>query len=80
MVLPPMVYVPTPAELAAHFKHVARETSLPIMLYNNPPAYRTNIDVDVLDELDPIRICTAYRSKVELLGYPMSNISHLKHC
>jgi len=51
MVLPPMVYVPTPAELAAHFKHVARETALPIMLYNNPPAYRTNIDVDVLTEL-----------------------------
>jgi 4-hydroxy-tetrahydrodipicolinate synthase len=54
MVLPPMVYVPTPAELAAHFKHVARDTSLPIMLYNNPPAYRTNIDVDVLDELASI--------------------------
>ena len=36
--------------------------------------------LDVLDELDPIRICTGYRSKGELLRYPMSNISHLKHC
>jgi 1-pyrroline-4-hydroxy-2-carboxylate deaminase len=54
MVLPPMVYVPTPAELAAHFRYVARETSLPIMLYNNPPAYRTNIDVDVLTELSTV--------------------------
>ena len=36
--------------------------------------------LDVLDELDPIRICTGYRSKGELMRYPMSNISHLKHC
>jgi adenylosuccinate synthase len=36
--------------------------------------------LDVLDELDPIRVCTAYRSKGELMRYPMSNISHLKHC
>ncbi|MEO6797230.1 MAG: adenylosuccinate synthase [Candidatus Dormibacter sp.] len=36
--------------------------------------------LDVLDQFDPIRICTGYRSKGELLSYPMSNISHLKHC
>ena len=36
--------------------------------------------LDVLDEFDPIRICTGYISKGELHDYPMSNISHLKHC
>jgi adenylosuccinate synthase len=36
--------------------------------------------LDVLDELDPIRICTGYMSKGELQEFPMSNISHLKHC
>ena len=36
--------------------------------------------LDVLGELDPIRICTGYISKGELHEYPMSNISHLKHC
>ena len=36
--------------------------------------------LDVLDTVDPIRICTAYRSKGELQRHPMSNISHLKHC
>jgi 4-hydroxy-tetrahydrodipicolinate synthase len=51
MLLPPMVYVPTPAELTSYFRGVARETRLPIMLYNNPPAYRTNIDAQVLAEL-----------------------------
>src|SRR6266480_4611800 len=35
--------------------------------------------LDVLDEFDPIRICTGYISKGELQSYPMSNISHLKH-
>ncbi|HEU4626219.1 MAG TPA: dihydrodipicolinate synthase family protein [Steroidobacteraceae bacterium] len=51
MVLPAMVYVPTPAELAHHFRSVARATSLPIMLYNNPPAYRVNIGKETLAEL-----------------------------
>src|ERR1700680_3240944 len=36
--------------------------------------------LDVLDEFDPIRICTGYLSKGELQSFPMSNISHLKHC
>jgi dihydrodipicolinate synthase/N-acetylneuraminate lyase len=48
MLLPPMVYVPKPHELAAHFRGVAQSTGLPIMLYNNPPAYRTVVDTSVL--------------------------------
>ena len=51
MLLPPMVYVPQPHELVAHFKGVAERTGLPIMLYNNPPAYRTVIDKAVLEAL-----------------------------
>jgi 4-hydroxy-tetrahydrodipicolinate synthase len=51
MVLPAMVYVPTEEELVAHFKAVAEATSLPIMLYNNPPAYRVNITTAALTEL-----------------------------
>ncbi|WP_159981710.1 MULTISPECIES: dihydrodipicolinate synthase family protein [unclassified Novosphingobium] len=51
MLLPPMVYVPKAHELVAHFKGVAEQTDLPIMLYNNPPAYRTVIDQEVLTQL-----------------------------
>lgn len=51
MLLPAMVYVPTPDELYAHFKLVAQSTSLPIMMYNNPPAYRVSIDLDTLGRL-----------------------------
>ncbi len=54
MLLPAMVYVPKPEELVAHFKTVAEATSLPIMLYNNPPAYRVNIGVDVLRQLEGV--------------------------
>jgi 1-pyrroline-4-hydroxy-2-carboxylate deaminase len=51
MLLPAMVYVPTPRELEFHFRSVAAATRLPIMLYNNPPAYRADIDVDTLRRL-----------------------------
>src|ERR1700754_3298816 len=54
MVLPCMVYVPTDEELFAHFKAVAESTSLPIMLYNNPPAYRVTISIEVLKKLTAI--------------------------
>jgi len=51
MALPAMVYVPTEAELAAHFSTIAQGSNLPIMLYNNPPAYRVSITMEVLKRL-----------------------------
>jgi 4-hydroxy-tetrahydrodipicolinate synthase len=51
MLLPAMVYVPTPEELHAHFLGVAEATRLPIMLYNNPPAYRVSVDFATLERL-----------------------------
>jgi 4-hydroxy-tetrahydrodipicolinate synthase len=51
MVLPAMVYVPTEAELVAHFRAVSEATALPIMLYNNPPAYRVSIGIEALKAL-----------------------------
>lgn len=54
MLLPAMVYVPTPEELYAHFRAVAEATALPIMLYNNPPAYRVSIGLETLERLADI--------------------------
>jgi 4-hydroxy-tetrahydrodipicolinate synthase len=51
MVLPAMVYVPTEDELVRHFQEVAKASSLPIMLYNNPPSYRVNIELATLEAL-----------------------------
>ncbi len=51
MVLPAMVYVPTLLELETHLRMVAGATGLPVMLYNNPLAYRVSIDFDTLERL-----------------------------
>jgi 1-pyrroline-4-hydroxy-2-carboxylate deaminase len=51
MVLPAMVYVPAEHELEAHFRVVAASSPLPVMLYNNPPAYRVSIGARTLANL-----------------------------
>jgi 1-pyrroline-4-hydroxy-2-carboxylate deaminase len=54
MVLPPMVYKSDPRETMYHFRTVAGASDLPIMVYNNPPAYKVDITpemfVDLADE------------------------------
>ncbi|MCH4022207.1 MAG: dihydrodipicolinate synthase family protein [Acetobacter sp.] len=61
MVLPAMVYVPKPHELEHHFKAVAAATDMPIMLYNNPTAYRVNIEMDVLERLAEVPTIVAVK-------------------
>ncbi|HVL15074.1 MAG TPA: dihydrodipicolinate synthase family protein [Gemmata sp.] len=51
MVLPPMVYTPDRRETIAHFRAVAKASDLPIMVYNNPPAYRADITPDMFAEM-----------------------------
>lgn len=54
MVLPAMVYVPKDYELVNHFREIAKATDLPMMLYNNPTAYRVSIDAPVLSQLTEV--------------------------
>ncbi len=51
MVLPAMVYKSDPRETILHFRTVARATDLPIMVYNNPPAYSVDITPPMFAEL-----------------------------
>ncbi len=51
MVLPAMVYVPSEEELVTHFRTIADASALPIMLYNNPPAYRVTLSLETLARL-----------------------------
>lgn len=51
MVLPPMVYLSDRRETIAHFRAVAEATDLPIMVYNNPPAYKVDITPEMFAEL-----------------------------
>lgn len=65
MVLPAMVYVPKTEELIAHFYTIAQATRLPIILYNNPTAYRVNIGAEVLEALAPIPNIVAIKESSE---------------
>lgn len=51
MVLPPYIYSSDWREMAAHVSAVISATSLPCMLYNNPPAYRTDFTPTQIAEL-----------------------------
>ncbi|MBR9824520.1 MAG: dihydrodipicolinate synthase family protein [Alphaproteobacteria bacterium] len=61
MVLPAMVYVPTELELETHLRRVAAASNLPIMIYNNPPAYRVSISVDTLKRLSDVETLVAIK-------------------
>ena len=51
MVLPAMVYKSDPRETLTHFRSVAAATDLPVMIYNNPPAYGVDVTPEMFVEL-----------------------------
>ncbi len=51
MLLPPMMYKPTDDEVADFFLDVARETSLSILVYNNPVDYKIEITTDIFEAI-----------------------------
>jgi len=51
MMLPPMRYKAGDQETVTYFKAVASETSLPIMVYNNPVDYKIEVTLDMFEQL-----------------------------
>lgn len=51
MVLPPMRYKATDYETTVYLREVARSTSLPIIIYNNPVDYKIEVTLDMFEEL-----------------------------
>jgi len=51
MLLPPMRYKATDYETVVYFKEIAKNTSLPIMIYNNPVDYKIEVTIDMFEEL-----------------------------
>lgn len=51
MVLPAMVYKSDPRESMNHFRAVARASSLPIMVYNNPVSYSVDVTPEMFLQL-----------------------------
>jgi 4-hydroxy-tetrahydrodipicolinate synthase len=61
MLLPAMVYSAKPRETLAHFRGVAKATDLPIMLYNNPPIYRTDVTPEMLASLADVDTIVCFK-------------------
>ncbi|MEZ4854994.1 MAG: dihydrodipicolinate synthase family protein [Gelidibacter sp.] len=51
MMLPPMRYKSGDRETVEYFKAVANNTSLPIMIYNNPIDYKVEVTLNMFEEL-----------------------------
>lgn len=51
MVLPPMRYKPDHRECVKYFAEIAKSSDIPIMIYNNPVDYKTEVTVSMLDDL-----------------------------
>jgi len=51
MMLPPMRYNATEKETITYFSEVAKNTSLPIMIYNNPVDYKIEVTLDMFETL-----------------------------
>jgi dihydrodipicolinate synthase/N-acetylneuraminate lyase len=65
MVLPAMVYKSDPRETIAHFRAVARATTLEIMVYNNPVSYSVDITPEMFVDLADQSSLTAIKESSE---------------
>ena len=61
MVLPPMIYRGDDRETLAHFRTVARATSLPVLCYNNPVSYGTDLTPEMFAELSDEKTLVAIK-------------------
>jgi 1-pyrroline-4-hydroxy-2-carboxylate deaminase len=61
MAMPPMVYSAKPGELVAHFRAVGAASDLPIMLYNNPPAYGNDLKPEIVARLAEVKTIVAIK-------------------
>jgi 1-pyrroline-4-hydroxy-2-carboxylate deaminase len=75
MVLPPMRYRTDERELVQWFTSIANSTPLPIMLYNNPVDYKTEITLDVFEALLP---CTNIQAVKESTR-DVSNVTRMRN-
>ena len=51
MALPPMRYKTDYRETVTYFKTIANSTDLPVMIYNNPVDYKTEVTLDMFEEM-----------------------------
>ncbi|MDI9308580.1 MAG: dihydrodipicolinate synthase family protein [Limnohabitans sp.] len=75
MMLPPMRYKATDHETIVFFSEVAKNTSLPIMIYNNPVDYKIEVTLDMFEELLKLDNIQAVKESTR----DISNITRIKN-
>lgn len=75
MLLPPMRYKPDHREAVFYFRSIADATSLPIMLYNNPVDYKTEITINMFRELQAARNITAVKESTR----DVTNVTRMRN-
>jgi 4-hydroxy-tetrahydrodipicolinate synthase len=75
MLLPPMRYKADDRETVEFFKEVARNTDLPIMIYNNPVDYKIDVTLDMFQELTEFPHINAIKESTR----DVTNITRLKN-
>ena len=75
MILPPMRYKADKIETLEYFKNIAANTSLPIMIYNNPHDYKIEVTLDMFEELEKIPTIQAIKESTR----DVSNVTRLKN-
>jgi 4-hydroxy-tetrahydrodipicolinate synthase len=75
MMLPPMRYKSGDRETVEYFKAVANNTSLPIMVYNNPVDYKVEVTLNMFDELLKCKNIEAVKESTR----DISNVTRIKN-
>ncbi len=75
MLLPPMRYKADEHETVEYFKTVAANTSLPIMIYNNPYDYKIEVTLDMFEQLAKIETIQAVKESTR----DVSNVTRMKN-
>lgn len=73
MMLPPMRYKSDHRETVTYFKTVAKTTSLPIMIYNNPLDYKIEVTLDMFAELAEVENIQAVKESTR----DVSNVTRM---
>ncbi|MFD2563136.1 dihydrodipicolinate synthase family protein [Aquimarina rubra] len=75
MMLPPMRYKAGDRETVTYFKEVAKNTDLPIMIYNNPVDYKIEVTLDMFEELIKLDNIQAVKESTR----DISNVTRIKN-
>ncbi len=75
MILPPMRYKTDHRETVTYFTTIANSTDLPIMIYNNPVDYKTEVTLDMFEEITACKNFLAIKESTR----DVTNVTRLKN-